>query len=65
MEKVALVHDWLTNMGGAERVMATIANELVERGNEVTLVTMKEAKSAYRLDDRVKFVGAKGVFYYL
>lgn len=31
-------------MGGAERVMATIANELVERGNEVTLVTMKEAK---------------------
>ena len=48
-------------MGGAERVMATIANELVERGNEVTLVTMKEAKSAYRLDDRVKFVGAKGV----
>lgn len=48
-------------MGGAERVMATIANELVERGNEVILVTMREAKSAYRLDDRVKFVGAKGV----
>lgn len=47
-------------MGGAERVMATIANELVERGNEVVLVTMKEAISAYRLDSRVKFVGANG-----
>lgn len=48
-------------MGGAERVMATIANELVERGNEVILVTMKEAQSAYRLDKRIKFIGANGV----
>lgn len=48
-------------MGGAERVMATIANELVERGNEVILVTMREPKSAYRLDKRVKFIGANGI----
>lgn len=47
-------------MGGAERVMATIANEFVKRGNEVCIVTLKEPKSAYRLDPRIKIVGAKG-----
>ncbi|MBU5333630.1 glycosyltransferase [Anaerocolumna aminovalerica] len=47
-------------MGGAERVMATIANEFVKRGNEVCIVTLKEPKSVYRLDPRIKIVGAKG-----
>ncbi|WP_313132744.1 glycosyltransferase [Anaerocolumna sp.] len=47
-------------MGGAERVMATIANEFVKRGNEVCIVTLKGPKSAYRLDPRIKIVGAKG-----
>jgi len=47
-------------MGGAERVMATIANEYVKRGNEVLIVSLKDSNSAYRLDPRVKIVGAKG-----
>ncbi len=44
-------------MGGAERVMATIANEFVERGHEVTILTPKNTDSAYRLDDRVLIMG--------
>lgn len=47
-------------MGGAERVMATLANEFVERGNEVLIVTMKDAQSVYKLDERVKIIGAGG-----
>lgn len=47
-------------MGGAERVMATIANDFVKRGNEVLIVSLKDSNSAYRLDPRVKIVGAKG-----
>ncbi len=47
-------------MGGAERVMATIANEFAKRGNEVLIVTLKDSSSAYRLDSRVKIVGTKG-----
>lgn len=47
-------------MGGAERVMATIANEFVKKGNEVLIVSLKDSSSAYRLDPRVKIVGAKG-----
>lgn len=44
-------------MGGAERVMATLANEFVNRGHQVRLVTLKKAVSAYELDERVEFVG--------
>lgn len=46
-------------MGGAERVMATIANEFVKRENEVLIVSLKNADSAYRLDPRIKIVGVK------
>lgn len=44
-------------MGGAERVMATLANEFVKKGNQVRLITLKEAVSAYKLDERVEFIG--------
>lgn len=44
-------------MGGAERVMATLANEFVKRGHQVRLVTLKKAVSAYELDKRVEFIG--------
>lgn len=47
-------------MGGAERVMATMANEFAKRGNEVLIVSLKDSSSDYRLDPRVKIVGAKG-----
>ena len=42
--------------GGAERVMATIANNLC-RDNEVQIVTLTDAESFYALDDRVKITG--------
>ena len=44
-------------MGGAERVMSTLANELVSQGHQVRLITLKEAISAYKLDQRVEFIG--------
>lgn len=42
--------------GGAERVMATIANNLCVE-NDVQIVTMTDAESFYALDERVKIVG--------
>ena len=42
--------------GGAERVMATIANNLCEE-NDVQIVTMTDAESFYALDERVKITG--------
>ena len=42
--------------GGAERVMATIANNLCEE-HEVRIVTMTDADSFYKLNDKVTVVG--------
>lgn len=42
--------------GGAERVMATIANNLC-REHSVRIVTMTDAESFYALDERVEIVG--------
>ena len=42
--------------GGAERVMATIANNLC-REHEVRIVTMTDAESFYLLDSRVTIIG--------
>lgn len=44
-------------MGGAERVMSTLANEFVNKGHQVRLITLKKAVSAYKLDERVEFIG--------
>lgn len=44
-------------MGGAERVMSTLANEFVSQGHQVRLITLKEAISAYKLDQSVEFIG--------
>lgn len=41
--------------GGAERVMTLLANAWVERGNEVTLITLaSDRKDRYRLDPAVR-----------
>lgn len=45
--------------GGAERVMATIANYFVNKNNEVLLVTLTDTESFYDLDDRVKVIAAE------
>lgn len=42
--------------GGAERVMATIANNLCKE-HDVEIVTMTDAESFYALDERVKITG--------
>lgn len=47
-------------MGGAERVMATLANEFASKGNEVLILTLKDSYCAYRLDSRVKIKGVGG-----
>lgn len=45
-------------MGGAERVMSTLANQFVKNGDEVRILTMKAPDCAYELDPRVKLIGA-------
>lgn len=42
--------------GGAERVMATLCNDLCSR-NEVRLLSLKESSSDYTLDKKIEFVG--------
>ena len=55
MKKCLLLIPRMGN-GGAERVMATIANNLC-RDYEVCIVTMTDAESFYRLDERVSIIG--------
>lgn len=45
--------------GGAERVIATIANRLVDIGHEVVIVILKGHESEYYLDGRVRLVSAE------
>ena len=45
-------------MGGAERVISTIANHLSKRGIDVKLITLKDSISAYRLEKAVEVVSA-------
>lgn len=40
--------------GGAERVICNLANDLVQKGHEVCVITNVEAKAAYELDDRAE-----------
>lgn len=56
MEKVTFFITGM-NLGGAERVMATLANRFVLAGYQVNLVTLKKAKSKYQLDDEINFIG--------
>lgn len=42
--------------GGAERVMATLANNLVKRGHEIYIDFDTDFESAYKLDSRIIFL---------
>lgn len=55
MKKCLLLIPRMGN-GGAERVMATIANNLCKE-NDVQIVTMTDTESFYALDEKVKIVG--------
>ncbi len=47
--------------GGAERVMANLANGFVKCGHQVRIVVMKKAITDYKLVQEVEFVGADAV----
>lgn len=55
--KIAFFTTGMTR-GGAERVIATLSNRLVEMDHDVIIVMLKGAKSEYRLSNRVKLIGA-------
>lgn len=42
--------------GGAERVIASLANDFVEKGDRVDIVSLGEAEPGYRIDSRVHVV---------
>ena len=44
--------------GGAERVIATLSNQLVQMGHEALIIMLKGQKSEYRLDEKVKLLSA-------
>jgi glycosyltransferase involved in cell wall biosynthesis len=45
------------NAGGAERVMTTLANSMVNKNHNITIITFNDGSSFYHLDPRVKVVG--------
>ena len=44
------------NGGGAERVLATLANRYVQQGDEVTILMVAGDESAYPLDEKVNIL---------
>lgn len=55
--KIAFFTTGMTR-GGAERVISTLCNHLVEIGHDATIIMLKGRESEYRLDKRVRLVGA-------
>ena len=45
--------------GGAERVMATLTDELVKRGHDITLVTMFTEEPFYSINKKIKLIQRK------
>ena len=54
--KVAFLYGNLLR-GGAQRVMCVLADYLVARGDDVTLLTLDDGECGYELDSRVKVQG--------
>lgn len=44
------------NMGGAERVISSLANNFVERGDEVSIMVSDNQPSGYPLNQKVRFI---------
>ena len=53
-EKIIIVTRNMT-AGGAERVIAQLANYFVRRGYKCVIITMDREKVMYDLDSRIKF----------
>jgi Glycosyltransferase len=43
-------------MGGAERVISSLANDFVKRGDQVSIMVTDSLPSGYPLDERVRFI---------
>lgn len=59
MQKILIIHPYLTQRGGAERKMLLIAKELVSRGYQVTILLKKyDKKNTFFefIDDRVNII---------
>ena len=55
MKKIVLAIDSNTS-GGAERVIATLANQFVNEGHNVVLVNADSESNFYKIDDRVSII---------
>ena len=55
MKKILMAID-SNSSGGAERVIATLANQFVEKGDEVILVNADTDSCFYKLDEKVKVI---------
>lgn len=55
MKKIVFITNGLSG-GGAERVMSTLANWLVNNGHEVTFLSLKYMTEAYRIDKRISLI---------
>ena len=44
------------NRGGAERVISILANELVQRGWDITILTVLDSGCGYALDPRIRII---------
>lgn len=56
--KILFCIDSMTS-GGAERVIANLANYLVKDKNDITILTLLQRESSYELDSRVKYHSLK------
>lgn len=55
---LSLIGSTIGTTGGVEKVLCNMANAMVERGHEVTILTFedKEGKPFFKLDERVNFL---------
>jgi N-acetylgalactosamine-N,N'-diacetylbacillosaminyl-diphospho-undecaprenol 4-alpha-N-acetylgalactosaminyltransferase len=60
MKTILLLNDSMAN-GGAERAMANLANELVDRGRKVFLVSLEDSLG-YELDARIAYSACRAKF---
>ena len=54
---IALYYHNISNFGGAEKMICLIANRLVKKNIEVTLITLDtlESKNYYEIDSKIKW----------
>jgi len=56
--KTAFLYGSLSR-GGAERVITSLANDFVERGNQVDIITLRDEEPGYQIDSRVHVISLR------